>query len=168
MGSGEAYEGRCPSCHIISHHITSHHIISYHIISYHIISYHTIYPILSYHITSHHIISSHISYHISYPVLSRHITSHHIIHIITWRTSCQHGSDFFFCCKVQWNTKLLSVHSQNFGRCVHLCNPNPYQNREHYYHPRKVPHALPRPCPSPPRGNHCSVFVPTVFQFCLF
>lgn len=152
MGSGEVYEGRCPSRHIISHHITSHYIVSYHTIPF----------ILSHHITPYHIISYHISYHISYltlscPVTSCHIISFHGIHPVNM------APIFFFCCKVQWNTKLLSVHSQNSGRGIHLCNPNPYQNREHYYHPRKVPHALPRPCPSPPRGNHYSVFVPTVF-----
>ena len=69
-----------------------------------------------------------------YDIASHDITPITSYHIIPWCTSCQCGSAFFFFwCNVQWNTKLLSVHSQNFGKCIHSGNSNLCQSREYYY-----------------------------------
>lgn len=41
---------------------------------------------------------------------------------------------------MQLRAQMLSINLLSCCKCIHLCNPNPFQNSEHYNNSRKSPH----------------------------
>lgn len=60
--------------------------------------------------------------------------------------------------------KLLAYNLMSSYKCLHLCNPNPYQGTEHNHHPKMFPHVPSRETPASTllEGTNLLIFSPQI------